>query len=51
MAEMNYKILIETAMLNMVRDILKKVSNFLKKTYGISCSELKNNKFIIFFDN
>ncbi len=26
MAEMNYKVLIETAMLNMVKDILKKVS-------------------------
>ena len=28
MADMNYKVLIENAMLNMVRDILKKVSKY-----------------------
>ena len=43
MADMNYKVLIENAMLNMVRDILKKVSK-----YGLP----KNHHFLItFFSN
>ncbi len=40
MADMNYKVLIENAMLNMVRDILKKVSK-----YGLP----KNHHFLITF--
>ena len=40
MADMNYKVLIENAMLNMVRDILKKVS-----TYGLP----ENHHFLITF--
>ena len=40
MADMNYKVLIESAMLNMVRDILKKVSK-----YGLP----ENHHFLITF--
>jgi len=51
MAEMNYKILIETAMLNMVRDILKKVSkDGLPKSHHFLITCVSNSKGVIIPD-
>ena len=51
MAEMNYKILIETAMLNMVRDILKKVSkDGLPKGHHFLITFFSNSKGVIIPD-
>ena len=51
MAEMNYKILIETAMLNMVRDILKKVSkDGLPKSHHFLITFFSNSKGVIIPD-
>ena len=51
MAEMNYKVLIETAMLNMVRDILKKVSkDGLPKNHHFLITFFSNSKGVIIPD-
>ena len=51
MAEMNYKVLIETAMLNMVRDILKKVSkDGLPKSHHFLITFFSNSKGVIIPD-
>ena len=51
MADMNYKVLIETAMLNMVRDILKKVSkNGLPKSHHFLITFFSNSKGVIIPD-
>ena len=51
MAEMNYKVLIETAMLNMVRDILKKVSKGgLPKNHHFLITFFSNSKGVIIPD-
>ena len=48
MAEMNYKVLIENAMLNMVRDILKKVSKEgLPKNHHFVITFFSNSKGVI----
>ena len=51
MAEMNYKVLIEKAMLNMVRDILKKVSkDGLPKNHHFLLTFFSNSKGVIIPD-
>ena len=51
MAEMNYKVLIETAMLNMVRDILKKVSiDGLPKSHHFLITFFSNSKGVVIPD-
>ena len=51
MAEMNYKVLIETAMLNMVRDILKKVSkDGLPKSHHFLITFFSSSKGVIIPD-
>ena len=51
MAEMNYKILIETAMLNMVKDILKKISkDGLPKSHHFLITFFSNSKGVIIPD-
>ncbi len=51
MAEINYKVLIETAMLNMVRDILKKVSkDGLPKNHHFLITFFSNSKGVIIPD-